>query len=112
MSAPQQPHLALAYTQVRTASRVGRGVAGGTWGELSKIPLTAHLLGGAAIGEDHEHGTIDPYHRVYAYPTLSVVDGAAISANLGVNPSLSITSHAGRAGSVWPNKGEANQRPA
>lgn len=88
------------------------GVAGGTWGELFNIPLTAHFLGGAVIGENPEHGVIDPYHRVYNYPTLSVVDGAAISANLGVNPSLSITAQAERAASLWPNKGEEDLRPA
>ena len=88
------------------------GVAGGTWGELFNIPLTAHFLGGAAIGDTPEHGVIDPYQRVYGYPTLSVMDGAAISANLGVNPSLSITAQAERAASLWPNKDEVDQRPA
>jgi cholesterol oxidase len=88
------------------------GVAGGTWGELFNIPLTAHYLGGAAIGDTVEHGVIDPYQRVYNYPTLSVHDGASISANLGVNPSLSITAQAERAASLWPNKGEVDQRPA
>ena len=87
------------------------GVAGGTWGELFNIPLTAHYLGGAAIGDTVDHGVIDPYQRVYGYPTLSVHDGAAISANLGVNPSLSITAQAERAASLWPNKGEVDQRP-
>ncbi|MET0701126.1 MAG: GMC family oxidoreductase [Mycobacterium sp.] len=88
------------------------GVAGGTWGELFNIPLTAHFLGGAAIGDSAEHGVIDPYHRVHNYPTLSVVDGAAISANMGVNPSLSITAQAERAAALWPNKGQADLRPA
>ena len=88
------------------------GVAGGTWGELFNIPLTAHFLGGAAIGDSPEHGVIDPYQRVYGYPTLSVMDGAAISANLGVNPSLSITAQAERAAALWPNKGEQDMRPA
>jgi cholesterol oxidase len=88
------------------------GVAGGTWGELFNIPLTAHFLGGAAIGDSPEHGVIDPYQRVYNYPTLHVMDGAAISANLGVNPSLSITAQAERATSLWPNRGEDDQRPA
>jgi cholesterol oxidase len=87
------------------------GVAGGTWGELFNIPLTAHFLGGAVIGDSPEHGVIDPYHRVYGYPTMFVVDGAAISANLGVNPSLSITAQAERAASLWPNKGENDLRP-
>jgi cholesterol oxidase len=88
------------------------GVAGGTWGELFNIPLTAHFLGGAAIGDTPEHGVIDPYQRVYGYPTLSVMDGAAVSANLGVNPSLSITAQAERAAALWPNKNQADQRPA
>ena len=95
----------------RIAAKVD-GVAGGTWGELFNIPLTAHFLGGAVIGDSPEHGVIDPYHRVYGYPTLAVVDGAAVSANLGVNPSLSITAQAERAASLWPNKGEADLRPA
>ena len=88
------------------------GVAGGTWGELFNIPLTAHFLGGAAIGDSAETGVIDAYHRVFDYPTLSVVDGAAISANMGVNPSLSITAQAERAASLWPNKGENDLRPS
>src|SRR5215217_3119272 len=87
------------------------GVAGGTWGELFNIPLTAHFLGGAAIGDSPEHGVIDPYQRVYNYPTMYVVDGASVSANLGVNPSLSITAQAERAASLWPNKGEEDLRP-
>lgn len=94
----------------RVAAKVD-GVAGGTWGELFNIPLTAHFLGGAVIGDTPAQGVIDPYHRVYGYPTLYVVDGAAISANLGVNPSLSIAAQAERAASLWPNKGENDQRP-
>jgi cholesterol oxidase len=87
------------------------GVAGGTWGELFNIPLTAHFLGGAAIGDSPEHGVIDPYQRVYNYPTMYVVDGASVSANLGVNPSLSITAQAERAAALWPNKDEEDLRP-
>jgi cholesterol oxidase len=87
------------------------GMAGGTWGELFNIPLTAHFIGGCAIAASEDEGVIDPYHRVFNYPGLSVVDGAAISANLGVNPSLTITAQAERAFSLWPNKGERDQRP-
>jgi cholesterol oxidase len=94
----------------RIAAKID-GVAGGTWGELFNIPLTAHFLGGAVIGDGPERGVIDPYQRVYGYPTLSVMDGAAISANLGVNPSLSITAQAERAASLWPNKGQNDLRP-
>jgi cholesterol oxidase len=95
----------------RTAERIG-GIAGGTWGEIFDIPLTAHFIGGVPIGANADEGVIDPYHRVFGYPGLSVVDGAAITANLGVNPSLTITAQAERAFSFWPNKGEPDARPA
>lgn len=88
------------------------GTPGGSWGEVFNIPLTAHFIGGCPIGTSAADGVIDPYHRAFGYPGLSIVDGSAISANLGVNPSLSITAQAERAFSLWPNKGEADQRPA
>jgi cholesterol oxidase len=94
----------------RIAEKIG-GVAAGSWGELANIPMTAHFLGGAAIGDSPQSGVIDAYQRVYGYPTLHVVDGAAISANLGVNPSLSITAQAERAAALWPNRGERDERP-
>lgn len=94
----------------RIAEKI-HGVSAGSWGELFNIPMTAHFLGGCAIGSDPEHGVIDAYHRVYGYPTLSVVDGAAVSANLGVNPSLTITAQAERAAAMWPNNGEVDHRP-
>ena len=74
--------------------------------------MTAHFLGGARSARAREHGVVDPYHRVWGYPGLHVVDGSAVSANLGVNPSLTITAQAERAMSLWPNKGEADPRPA
>lgn len=88
------------------------GFAGSNVGELMGMPLTAHFLGGCPIGGSRETGVIDPYHRLYGHPGISVVDGAAVSANLGVNPSLTITAQAERAMSYWPNKGEADPRPA
>ncbi len=88
------------------------GMAGGTWGDLMNIPMTAHFIGGCAIGDSPATGVIDPYHRLYGYAGLHVVDGSALSANLGVNPSLSITAQAERAMALWPNRGEADQRPA
>jgi cholesterol oxidase len=93
------------------AENVG-GVAGGTWGDLFNIPMTAHFIGGCVIGDSAERGVVDPYHRLYGHAGLHVVDGSTLSANLGVNPSLSITAQAERAMSLWPNKGEADLRPA
>jgi cholesterol oxidase len=95
----------------RVAAHIG-GMPGGNWGEVLNRPMTAHFLGGAPIGDSPETGVIDPYHRVYGHPGLFVVDGAAVSANLGVNPALTITAQAERAAAHWPNRGEADPRPA
>jgi cholesterol oxidase len=87
-------------------------VAGGSWPEVFDVPLTAHFLGGAPISDSPERGVIDPYQRLWGYPGISVVDGSAVSANLGVNPSLTITAQSERTFSLWPNKGEPDPRPA
>lgn len=92
------------------AENVG-GLPGGTWGDLMNIPMTAHFIGGCVIGDSPATGVVDPYHRLYGYPGLHVVDGSTLSANLGVNPSLSITAQAERAMSLWPNLGEEDSRP-
>jgi cholesterol oxidase len=94
----------------RIAKRIG-GFAGGGWNDVFNIPMTAHFLGGAPIGDSPRTGVIDPYHRVYGHPGLHVVDGTAVSANLGVNPSLTITAQAERAMALWPNCGEPDARP-
>jgi cholesterol oxidase len=95
----------------RVAEKIG-GEAFGCWPDVFNLTMTAHFIGGAAISDTPQQGVIDPYHRVWGYPTLFVTDGAAVSANLGVNPSLSITAQAERAASLWPNKGEEDPRPA
>jgi cholesterol oxidase len=94
----------------RVAAAVG-GFPGGAVTEIFDIPLTAHILGGAVIGDGPDAGVVDPYQRVYGHPGLHVVDGAAVSANLGVNPSLTIAAQAERAMSFWPNRGEPDPRP-
>ncbi|PSM44187.1 cholesterol oxidase [Streptomyces dioscori] len=115
----RQGHGAPNPKQIRTASEGASAIAaeingfpGSNVGELMGTPLTAHFLGGCPIGASAEEGVIDPYHRLYGHPGISVVDGAAVSANLGVNPSLTITAQAERAMSYWPNKGETDPRPA
>ncbi len=63
---------------------------------LLSIPSTAHILGGAVIGRYPQSGVID-LHRLFGYQNLLVCDGAAVPANVGVNPSLTITALAERA---------------
>jgi cholesterol oxidase len=94
----------------RLAKRID-GIPGGSVGEIVNIPMTAHIIGGCPIGETPQEGVIDAWHRVFGYQGLHVVDGAAVTANLGVNPSLTITAQAERAMSFWPNKGEQDARP-
>ncbi|MER6470331.1 GMC family oxidoreductase [Streptomyces collinus] len=115
----RQGHGAPNPKQIKAASEAATALAaeingfpGSNVGELMGTPLTAHFLGGCPIGDSPETGVIDPYHRLYGHPGISVVDGAAVSANLGVNPSLTITAQAERAMSYWPNKGEEDPRPA
>ena len=73
---------------------------------LANIPTTAHILGGAAIGRDPDSGVVDSGNRVFGYHNLLVCDGAAMPANPGVNPSLTITAIAEHAMSEIPPKGE------
>ena len=94
----------------RIASKIG-GFPGGSVGDVFDIPMTAHILGGATIGASPDTGVVDAYHRVFGYPGLHVADGAAVPANLGVNPALTITALAERATSLWPNAGETDSRP-
>ncbi len=97
------------------ARRIGEeidGIPGGTWADLVNIPATGHLVGGCPIGESAAEGVVDPYHRLHGYDGLHVIDGSTVAANLGVNPSLTITAMAERAVAMWPNKGDADARPA
>jgi cholesterol oxidase len=81
------------------------GVAANTLSEtVFGIPSTAHILGGACMGDSAETGVIDRNHEVFNYPGMYVVDGSAISANPGVNPSLTITALAERAMSLIADK--------
>jgi cholesterol oxidase len=109
---PNPTHIPEANEVVELMAQEIDGEPYGNLGDLLSAPMTAHFVGGAAIGPDSESGVIDGFHRVYGHPGLHVVDGAAITANLGVNPSLTITAQAERAMSYWPNKGEADPRPA
>ncbi len=67
-------------------------------------PLTAHILGGCPMGESEKDGVVDPYHRLFGEKDVYICDGSVIPANLGVNPSLTITAMAERAMSYVPPK--------
>lgn len=109
--APNPSWIPVANEAVRAMADVMGGTAGGTIGEPFNLPLTAHFIGGCVIGASPDSGVVDPYQRVFGYPGLHVADGSAISANLGVNPSLTITAQAERAMALWPNRGEPDPRP-
>jgi len=71
---------------------------------LFDIPGTAHCIGGCAIADSPERGVVDAQHRVFGYRNLYICDGSVIAANLGVNPSLTITALAERAMSLIPHQ--------
>ncbi|CAN5638690.1 GMC family oxidoreductase [soil metagenome] len=108
---PNPSWIPLAHDVVRRfAAKVG-GDATSLASDLVGTPATAHYIGGCPMGESRREGVVDPYHRVHGYDGLHVIDGSVVSANLGVNPSLTITAMAERATALWPNKGETDPRP-
>jgi cholesterol oxidase len=109
---PNPTWIPVAHDAVRMLAEELDATPGGTWFDLFNIPTTAHFIGGCVIGETPESGVIDPYHRVHGHPGLHIVDGSAVTANLGVNPSLTITAQAERAMAFWPNRGQKDPRPA
>ena len=85
----------------RTFAKLSGGVPHNALLEsVLNMSVTAHILGGCPIGDNAEKGVIDARHEVFGYPGLYVVDGSAIPANVGVNPSLTITAMAERAMSL------------
>jgi cholesterol oxidase len=97
----------VANEAARIAAELIGGHAGSSINEVVLgIPTTAHILGGACVGT-----VVDRYHRVLTAPGLHVMDGSAVNANLGVNPSLTIAAQAERACSLWPNAGDEDPRP-
>ena len=86
----------------RAAEKLDAVPQSGVLEVLRNIPTTAHILGGAVIGESPETGVVDAGHHVFGYENLMVCDGSAIPANIGVNPSLTITAMAEHAMSNLP----------
>ena len=109
---PNPTWIPAANTAAREAADVMDGQPIGSIFEATlNVPATAHIIGGCPIGGSVDDGVIDPYHRLHGYDGLHVVDGSTITANLGVNPSLTITAMAERAMALWPNRGEDDPRP-
>jgi cholesterol oxidase len=109
--APNPTWIPAGHAAARLAAEEIGGLPGGTISDVFDVPMTAHILGGCVIGDSPDTGVVDAYHRIYGHPGLHVVDGSAVSANLGVNPSLTITAQAERAMAMWPNMGEPDPRP-
>ena len=98
----------MAVLAKRFAKKVGGFPISMVTETLMGTPTTAHILGGCTMGADEREGVIDKDHRVFGYDGLYVIDGSAMSANPGVNPSLTITAMAERAMSKIPKKGAAD----
>jgi cholesterol oxidase len=109
--APSPTWIPEGHEAVRLLAEQIEGIPGGSITEAFNVPVTAHILGGAVIGANEDEGVVDAYHRIYGHPGLHVLDGAAVSANPGVNPALTITAQAERAMSFWPNRDEPDPRP-
>ncbi len=110
---PNPTYIPIANEAARITAELIGGQPKSSWGEVvANIPMTAHVIGGCCIGNSPEEGVIDAYHRVFGAPGLHIADGSAVSANLGVNPSLTITAMSERAAAFWPNRGEVDSRPA
>ncbi len=109
---PNPDWLPIAHEVAREYAAKADADTGNIATDIFNIPATAHYIGGCTIGDSRDTGVIDPYQRIYGHPGLHIADGSAITANLGVNPSLTITAQAERAMAFWPNKGEQDARPA
>jgi cholesterol oxidase len=106
------PHwVELGHRVARELEKEIDGTAGAVTTEAFGIPMTAHFLGGCVIGATANEGVVDGYLRAFGEPGLHIFDGSTLSANPGVNPSLSITAQAEWACAHWPNIGEKDARP-
>jgi cholesterol oxidase len=98
-------YIPIAHEYARRMAAKVNGIAGSSINEVMlDAPTTAHIMGGACIGRSPETGVVDRYNRAFGYENLLIIDGSSIPANLGVNPSLTITSLAEHAMSAVPVK--------
>lgn len=104
---PIPTYIPAANQFVAAAAQSCGGVGASTLTEiLFNVPATAHCMGGCAMGDSPERGVIDAQNVLFGYRNAYVCDGSMLGANLGVNPSLTITALAERAMSFIPDKGD------
>ncbi len=109
---PNPAWVKVGHEAARDLAKDMNGTPGAVITEPFGIPMTAHFLGGCVIADNPENGVVDPFLRAFGVPGLHIFDGSTLSANPGVNPSLSITAQAEWASAHWPNNGESDSRPA
>ncbi len=113
---PENPNPTYIPVANQAAQSIANAIDGiplsGTTEVLFNIPSTAHILGGAVIGRDRDSGVVDGNHRVFGYENFLVCDGSVIPANVGVNPSLTITALTERAISKLPLKRSSGETVA
>jgi cholesterol oxidase len=98
-------HVKGSHKLTRDFARRTNGVALGSLGEnLLGLPTTAHILGGAPIGQNAEEGVVNENFEVHNYEGMYIIDGSIVPANPGVNPSLTIAALAEYAMSKIPNR--------
>ncbi|MBU3915763.1 GMC family oxidoreductase N-terminal domain-containing protein [bacterium] len=91
-------NLPIANETARVLAEVTGGIPANVIMEsVGNLSTTAHILGGCHMGKDKDEGVIDTNHQLFGYPGLYVIDASAIPANVGVNPSLTVTALAERA---------------
>jgi cholesterol oxidase len=111
-SAPIPTYLPVGNDVARRMAKKMNGVPQSTINEvLLNVPMTAHILGGAGVGESAHTGVIDEAHEVFGHEGLYICDGSAVPANLGVNPSLTITAMSEHAMSHVPAKAGQRRGP-
>jgi len=109
---PIQTEISTGHEVVRRFATKINGMPIGNVAEgLLGVPATAHILGGCGIGTSAEDGVIDTRCQAFGHPGLYVIDGSIVPANLGVNPSLTITALAEYAMSQVPAKESAAALP-
>ena len=88
----------------RFAKKVNGTAGNGILEVMFDLTTTAHIMGGCPMGADINEGIVSPEFKAFGYPEMYILDGSIIPCNLGVNPSLTITTLSEYAMSHIPKK--------